>query len=252
MISSFIMASCNSATKIVYLQDIQTDVPMALQEVKPIKLQPGDKLSIIVHSRDNELVQMFNISDGYNSGSSTANNRNNSLYTVDASGKIDMPVLGLINVEGLTRTELANLIKYRLLSSNLVRDPIVTVEYQNMTISVLGEVNSPGRLTIDRDNITLLDAIAQAGDLTITGRRDNILVLRTEDGKQTPYRVDLTQTGSLYASPVFYLKQNDVVYVEPNEVKANQSTLNANTTRTPTFWFSSASLLMTIILFLTK
>lgn len=248
---TFILSSCGSASKITYLQDIQANIPVALQETKPIKLQPGDKLSIIVHSRDNELIQMFNINNNGNTTSSSRSDEN-SLYTVDENGKIDMPIIGLLSVEGLTRIELANLIKYELLSSNLVRDPIVTVEFANMTLSVLGEVNNPGTLKIERDDITLLDALAQAGDLTITGRRDNILVLRTQNGTQTPYRVDLTQTSSLYASPVYYMKQNDVVYVEPNEVRANQSTLNANTTRTPTFWFSSASLLMTIILFLTQ
>lgn len=248
-----LLSSCAPAKMVTYLQDIQPDVTVALQEAKDIKLQPGDKLSIIVHSRDHELVQMFNLVNSTGGSSSgTSGNGNYSLYTVDDASKIDMPVLGLLSVEGLTRIELANLIKYRLLSSNLVRDPVVTVEYANLSYSVMGEVKAPGRQKIDRDRITLLEGLAQAGDLTIQGRRDNILVLRTVEGKQTPYRVDLTQTNSLYASPVYYLQQNDVIYVEPTDVKANESKLNANTSRTPAFWISAASFLMTLILFFAK
>lgn len=244
------MSSCRPAKDVVYLQDIRPEVTMALQEMHTIKLQPGNKLSIIVHSRDHELVQMFNLQgSGDNAG---ASNNSRSLYTIDKDGKIDVPVLGLIHVQGLTRMELANDIKYRLLSANLVRDPIVTVEYANVGYSMLGEIGSPGRYPFERDQITLLEALAEAGDLTIQGRRDNILVLRTENGTQTPYRVDITKTNDLYASPVFYLQQNDLVYVEPNSVRANQSKLNANTTRTPAFWMSTASFLLGLLLLFTK
>lgn len=249
-VCALLLSACGTPASVSYLQDIQPDMTIVLQEAKAITLQPGDRLSIVVYSRDSELVQMFNLySQGYNS---YGNSNRNSCYTVDEDGKIDMPVLGVINVQGLTRMELAGLIKYRLLAAKLVRDPTVTVEYADLTYSVLGEVNSPGRKKIEHDHITLLDAIAEAGDLTIYGKRDNILVLRTEDGIQTPYRVDITQTGSLYSSPAYYLKQNDVIYVEPNQVRANQSQLNANTLRTPSFWFSAASFLMTLILFFSK
>lgn len=242
------MTACNNVNQVSYLQDIRPDVTVALQEAQDIKLQPGDKLSIIVHSRDQELVQMFNLVNPVSSGGGT--NGNYSLYTIDESGKIDFPILGPLSVEGQTRLELANLIKYRLLAGNLVRDPIVTVEYANLSYSVVGEVNTPGQQLIEKDRITLIEALAAAGDLTIYGRRDNILVLRTENGQQTPYRVDLTQTRSLYASPAYYIRQNDVVYVEPNNVRANEAKLNANTTRTPAFWISTGSFLMTLILFL--
>ena len=141
----------------------------------------------------------------------TTGSEDYSLYTVDNEGNIDMPILGLIKAQGLTRIELSNLIKYKLLSGNLLRDPVVTVEYANLSFYVAGEVNDPGRKMIDRDRITLLEALSQAGDLTIQGKRDNILVLRTENGVQTPYRVDLTETNSLYSSPAFYLQQNDYI-----------------------------------------
>ncbi|MEY8686187.1 polysaccharide biosynthesis/export family protein [Bacteroides sp. AN502(2024)] len=245
----FLLSACGASHNIVYMQDIQPDVMVALQENKPITLQPGDKLRIVVHSRDNELAQMFNLNGGAQNLGGT---NNASYYTIDKEGKIDMPILGLISAEGLSRMDLANLIKYRLVSGKLVRDPVVTVEFSNLSFYVLGEVNKPGRHLIDRDRVTLLEALAEAGDLSINGKRDNVLVLRTENDQQIPYRVDLRQASNIYASPVYYLKQNDMIYVEPTEVRANQSKLNANSARTPAFWFSIFSMLTSVILFITK
>lgn len=244
-----ILASCASINKVTYLQDIQPNVSVALQEVSKIKLEPGDKISIVVHGRDQDIVKMFNLFDGQMNNQSM---QEHSYYTVDESGLIDMPILGPISVAGQTRQDVANLVKYRLLSGKLVRDPTVTVEFANLGFSVMGEVNNPGRHEIERDNVTLLEALAAAGDLTIQGRRDNILVLRTENGQQTPYRVDLTQTNSVYSSPVYYIHQNDIVYVEPGEARASQSTINGTTLRTPTFWFSALSLLTTLAVLFTK
>lgn len=241
-------SSCKTNSKVVYLQDIQSNIAIALQEVKEITLKPGDKLNIVVYSRDQKLVKMFNLismSEGNNS-------RENSYYTVNKEGQIDMPILGLISVEGLTRLEVADLIKYRLLAGKLLRDPTVTVEYANMYYYVMGEVGNPGKHEIEHDQITLLEALSEAGDLTIQGRRDNILVLRTVNGEQTPYRVDITQTEKLYGSPAFYLQQNDLIYVEPNTMRVNQSQLNANTLRTPGFWFSATSFVLSLILLLTR
>lgn len=243
-----LLSSCKTSSKVVYLQDIQPNITIALQEIKEITLKPGDKLDIVVYSRDQELVKMFNLqsmSEGNASGKK-------SYYTVNKEGQIDMPILGLISVEGLTRLEVADLIKYRLLAGKLLRDPTVTVEYANMYYYVMGEVGSPGKHEIEKDQITLLEALSEAGDLTIQGRRDNILVLRTVNGEQTPYRVDITQTENLYSSPVYYLQQNDLVYVEPNTMRINQSQLNANTLRTPGFWFSATSFVLSLILLLTR
>lgn len=243
-----LFSSCKTPSNVVYLQDIQPNITISLQEAKDITLKPGDKLNIMVYSRDQELVKMFNLqtmSSGSASGTS-------SYYTVNKEGQIDMPILGLISVEGLTRLEVADLIKYRLLAGKLLRDPTVTVEYANMYYYVMGEVGTPGKHEIERDQITLLEALSEAGDLTIQGRRDNILVLRTVNGEQTPYRVDITKTEDLYSSPVYYLQQNDFVYVEPNTMRINQSKLNANTLRTPGFWFSTTSFVLSLILLLTR
>ncbi len=241
-----LMTACSTPKDVTYLQDIQSNVLVATQQVKEIKLQPGDKLDIVVHSRDKDLADMFNQADTRSAGNTY------SYYTVDAGGQIDMPVLGMLSVAGMTRMEVAELIKYRLLSAKLVRDATVTVDYADMGYYVMGEVGRPGRIDIDRDKITLLEGLAMAGDLNITGKRDNILVLRTEEGRQTPYRVDITKTGDLYASPVYYLRQNDLIYVEPNKMRKNQSALNANTLQTPSFWMSTASFLLSIILLIVR
>lgn len=246
-IAAVCLSSCSNSRKIVYLQDIEPNVTMLVQEPKSIKLIPGDKLSIIVHGRDKQVVEAFNLMDGTGEGAG-----NHSLYTVDDRGYIDMPVLGPIKVEGLTRQELEAAIKYRLIESRLVKEPVVTVEYSNLGYYVLGEVNSNGRKEIKRDNVTILEAIAEAGDLSLMGRRDNILVLRTENGKQTPYRVSLLETEGLYSSPVYYVKQNDIIYVEPNEVKTSGSTANGSMFMTWGFWVSIASMLTTIVVSLTR
>ena len=116
----------------------------------------------------------------------------------------------------------------------------------NLTVSVMGEVNSPGRYSIDKDKMSILEVLSMAGDLTIYGRRDNILVLRQEDGAQKVYAVNLGSADQLYTSPAYYLQQNDVVYVEPNDTKSRQSTVNGNNVRSTSFWLSLASLLTTI------
>ena len=247
-VCALMVTSCNTIKDIAYLQDISTTTPITLQNPEDIRLEPGDQLSISIHGRDPKVVEIYNMPNVTNAtgGSTKAS------YTVNANGQIDMLQFGLIPVAGLTRAELANQIKYRLVSSGVVRDPVVVVDFATMTYSVLGEVAIPGRKPIDRDHMTLLDALAQAGDLTIYGKRNNVLVMRNVNGKQTAYRIDLTNTESVYASPVFNLKQNDIIYVEPNTKRANESVNNANTLRTPTFWFSAITLLTTVLLYIKK
>ena len=247
-VCALMATSCNTIKDIAYLQDISTTTPITLQNPEDIRLEPGDPLSISIHGRDPKVVEIYNMPNVTNAtgGSTKAS------YTVNANGQIDMLQFGLIPVAGLTRAELANQIKYRLVSSGVVRDPVVVVDFATMTYSVLGEVAIPGRKPIDRDHMTLLDALAQAGDLTIYGKRNNVLVMRNVNGKQTAYRIDLTNTESVYASPVFNLKQNDIIYVEPNTKRANESVNNANTLRTPTFWFSAITLLTTVLLYIKK
>lgn len=138
-------------------------------------------------------------------------------------------------------------IENELTSRNLVKDPIVTVEYANTGVTVLGEVKSPGRLEFNKDRLLITDAIAMAGDLNVNGKRDNILVLREEtDGSQKAYRVSLLDMKELAASPVYYLQQNDVIYVEPNDKVKRQTTPNGESPFTPAFWMSVGSFGITI------
>ena len=245
VMGGILLTACSASRKVIYLQDIQPNVSMLLQEMQSIRLQPEDKLSIVVHSRDKELVQIFNLLDGSGEGAG-----NHSLYTVNDRGFVDMPVLGPMKAEGLTRQELADAIKYRLLESRLVKDPVVTIEYANLGYYFLGEI--AGRKTIDRDHVTLLEALAEAGDLPLTATRDNILVLRTERGVQTPYRVSLLKVQELYSSPVYDLQQNDIIYIEPILTKRNQANVHGNLLYTYGFWMSMASMIASIILVFTK
>lgn len=249
--------SCSAPSQVTYFQDLRPgESEQKVVAATEIKVRPGDKLSIIVNSRDPQLTQLFNlpyvtqqlgqISASKSSGSVSGSSQGISGYTVDEKGMIDFPVLGKIEIAGKNREEVAAFIKEELLSKNLVKDPVVTVEYMNLCISVLGEVNSPGRYSIDRDKVTLLDAISMAGDLTIYGKREKVLVLREEEGVQHVYGINLCSAEHLYTSPVYYLRQNDVVYVEPNNVRARQSTVNGNNVRSTSFWLSLASFLTTI------
>ena len=178
-------------------------------------------------------------------GSGLSNNGETSAYTIDSEGNIDFPVLGKLHVAGLTKQEVATLVKQRLVDSDQVKNPVVTVEFANLAFSVLGEVSSPGKYAITRNRTTLLDAISMAGDLTITGLRDSVYVIREADGKRLAYTVDL-RSKDVFTSPVYYVKQNDVIYVRPNAMRAGQSTINENTFSSVGFWMSVGSFLMSL------
>ena len=168
-------------------------------------------------------------------------------YTVSPKGYIDFPVLGELYVEGMTKSELAGFIKGELMGRDLVKDPIVTVEFMNFGVSVLGEVLNPGRYDITKDQVNVLEAISMAGDLTIQGLRENVAVLREEaDGLHT-YRIDLTNFKDMASSPAYYLKQGDIIYVEPNNVRKRQTTANGNNLLSTGFWISVASLLTSVV-----
>ena len=249
------LSSCGSSKQVVYFQDLKPgETEIKLPEMKAITVRPEDKISIIVNSRDPQLTDLFNLpyvsrqlgQSLRTNGITVSNNQGVSAYTVDTDGEIDFPVLGKMYVAGMKREEIAEYIKNELIKENLVKDPVVTVEFANLCISVLGEVNNPGRFSIDRDKLTVLDALSMAGDLTIYGNRSKVMVLRQEGDVQRVYGLNLTSGNHVYTSPAFYLQQNDVVYVEPNAVKARQSTVNGNNVRSTSFWISLASLLTSI------
>ena len=251
-LAALLLASCAAPTNVVYFQDSQDREISNDVETTQIRLRPEDKITIIVNCQGIELMNQFNMPYvsryvGATGEGSTLANTGVSGYTVDADGNIDFPVIGKVHVAGLTRAEVAAKIKNELQAQDLVRDPVITVDYMNLFFSVMGEINKPGRYAITRDRVTILDAIAMAGDLTILGRRDNIMVLREINGVQKTYLLDLRSAADVASSPVYYINQNDIIYVSPNVMRTRQSTVNGNNIVSTSFWISIASLAATLV-----
>ena len=259
LVLSVLASSCTTPKNITYFQGSENaDVfEIALAENKAIRVEPFDKLSIMVSCKDSKLAQMFNLQVFTNSTSQRTgyNGTENILdynvgysdgingFTVSADGTIDYPILGKIKIEGMTRSEVAAFIKGEIMGRGLIKDPVVTVEFLNVGISVLGEVVSPGRYDLNVDALSIVEALSLAKDLTIQGNRQNIKVLRKEGDKIRTYVVDITDTKNLVNSPAYYLKQGDIVYVEPNNIRKRQTTNNGNSVLNVSFWVSVASLL---------
>lgn len=253
------LGSC-TPKNIAYFQDLDTVAVTEVAARRAIRIEPEDKLSIVIKSKDPALAELFNLNvvsnrlGQTNSQSGTGSVLRNTAaqaeglaaYTVTKDGNIDFPVLGTLHIEGMTREELAGFIKGELMGRNLVKDPVVTVEFLNTGVSVLGEVRNPGRYDTNSDYLTVIEALALAGDINIQGRRDNVLVMREENGVMNSYRLDMTNTQQLLNSPGYYLKQDDIIYVEPNDYRKRQTTNNGNTTMSASFWVSVASLLTSV------
>lgn len=248
-------SSCRTSRKIVYMQDIIANVPENVGENPGITIQVKDMLSIVVSCKNPELATMFNLPVvSYQAGSEIVSNGGQQRllgYVVDNEGNIDFPILGGLKVIGLTRWQLQEKIKQRLIAEGLIKDLVVTVQFMNFKISVLGEVNSPGTYNIEGDKVTLLEALSLAKDLTIYGKRDGVMVIREMNGVRENYRIDL-RSAELFKSPVYYLKQNDIIYVEPNSVRAGQSTINENNMKSVSLWMSVASFLTTLSVLIFK
>lgn len=191
-----LFTSCHTSKEILYFQDIAVNQPEAIVGARDITVQPKDQISIMVSSKDPQLAALFNLTRvQYRAGTADLRSSNNngeiSGYTLDDKGNIDFPVIGTLHIAGMTKSQIAALIKKRLMEEDLVKDPVVTVEFMNLYFSVLGEVKTPGKYNITKDQITLLEAISMAGDLTITGKRDAIFVIREENGERVTHWVDL-------------------------------------------------------------
>lgn len=221
------LAACTSKKKMVYFN--ATDAIKTLDANKnytPV-LRKDDLLSITVSGIDADAVKPFNMQTlasgnglpGYTSGIPSTSG-----YLVDAEGNIDMLVVGKLKLAGLNRMEATELIREKLKS--YLTNPIVNIRVLNYKITILGDVKAPGTFNIPNERITLPEALGLAGDLNITGKRKNVLVIRDIDGQKTETRIDLT-SKELFSSPVYYLSQNDIVYVEPNRAKINSSVVNA-------------------------
>ena len=242
---SVTITSCVTPQDVIYFQDAN-DYEL-YRNIDPFEvfIRKDDMLAIMVNSQATEAALPFNLplANYYVGGDSYGQQRLLG-YLVDANGEIDFPILGRIYVEGLTRNKLRDMIKERLVEEGLLKDPIVTINFLNYKVSVQGEVNRPGSFTISGERITLLEALSMAGDLTIYGRRDRVAVIREANGKRSILYHDLSST-EIFQSPCYYLQQNDIVYVEPNKRRVQQSNINQN--NSAAVWLSIVSVLLTSI-----
>lgn len=240
------LAGCTSYKNVPYLQDIDAVNKAAQQNaLYDARIMPKDLLTITVNTSDPEASAPFNLvtQTVLNAGSNNTLNSQASLqqYLVDNTGKIDFPVVGVLQVGGLTKREAEQMLKEKLIPY-LKEEPIVTVRMVNYKISVIGEVNNAGMFTINNEKVNVLEALAMAGDMTVYGIRENVKLIREDaNGKQQIYTLDLTKSD-IVLSPYYYLQQNDILYVTPNKTKAKNSDIGSSTT----LWFSATSILVSI------
>ena len=246
--AAFVLSSCVSYKKVPYFQNADQTNLSASRGIHDARIMPKDVLSISVTTPDREISSQFN-QLVYNTmqagGSRSISSGSGSMmpYTVGTDGNINFPIIGKISVQGLTRREcedkIAGLVK-PYLSSDI--NPVVVVEFQSYTVTVLGEVSRPGAFNVNSEKYSILQALGAAGDMTIYGMRDNVLLIREDaKGEKTTHRLDLND-ANVINSPYFYLQQNDVVYVQPNKAKAKNSDIGSSTS----LWFSATSILISL------
>ena len=221
------LSSCNTSRKLTYLRDMELLKNYPVKEEAEIRIQTKDKLDIVVTCKNPELALPFNIMGGMvrtdadgdmTAVSADADDKKG--YVVDKNGCIEFPVLGQLHVAGLTLEELKEMIAEKIKAKNYLKEPIVMADFMNFQITMLGEVNNKGNFKVENNEINLIQAIAMAGDLTTNAKREEILVIRTENGERKAYPVNML-SKDLYESPAFQLQQNDVVYAKPNKVKSD-------------------------------
>ena len=215
-----LFSSCSSTKEFVYMNGIQdATIKTNYPNIDPI-IQTNDLLSITVSSMNPEASALFNTANESTPLTNMATAGNNTLtvgYLVNRNGDIEFPVLGIVHAEGNTKAELSNHLKKELTDKKLLIDPIITIRHLNFRVSVLGEVTRPGVFTIQNEKLSILEALGLAGDLTIYGKRDNVLLIRESGkGEKTIKRLNLN-SADLLSSPYFYLKSNDVLYIEPGK-----------------------------------
>lgn len=236
-----LFTGCADKKKLVYLQGIENQKNYDKSLKYEIKLQPDDLLSIVVTAENPEVTTPFNLP--VIQGDVVANSQTGRTFLIDNDGYIDYPVLGRIKLGGLTRTEATE--KVTKLVSNYINEPIITMRIMNYKISVLGEVAHPGSYNVNGERITVLEALSLAGDLTIYGKRQNIILIHDDEGKKTYTRIDLTD-AQLLDSPNYYLAQNDILIVEPNKPKLNGSIVGPNIG----LWLTGVSVMLSLLILL--
>ena len=241
LVSLFIF-SCASKDKIIYYENAEKDISNSVQKVNT-RIQPDDLLMIIVSALDPDLAIPFNLtstSTVMRENQAGVGQQSQQLYLVDGNGNIEFPVIGQINVLNKTKQDIIDELQSKI--SVYINNPIINVRIMNFKVTVQGEVNRPGVHTITSERLTVTEALSLSGDLTIYGNRNNILIIREENGKRISKRIDITKTDFIN-SPYFYLKQNDIIYVEPNKTRVNASAVGPNSS----IFISIASLMITII-----
>lgn len=240
--------------QIAYFQNIDTISLAASKGLYNAKIMPKDELTITVQTTNPEVSAPFNLTiNNQVGGSGQRSSSNNYLqgYLVDNDGNINFPIVGRLHVAGLTKTECEDMIKEKVTPFLAKTEkPIVTVRTSSYHVTVIGEVGGPKVVPVSTEKINIIEALAQAGDLTIYGKRDNVLLVREDSaGEKHVHRLNL-KDANIFNSPYYYLQQNDIVYVQPNNTKANNSVIGSSTT----LWFSFfgiitslASLVMNIV-----
>ena len=234
-----VLNGCASAKKVPYLKNADVVDLEASRMLFDAKIMPKDLLTITVNTLKSDAAAPFNPT--LNSVAGMAANSQG--YLVDNDGNIDFPLVGRIHVAGLTKTACQDLIKDKILPYlSKSENPLVTVRMSSYRVTVLGEVKAPGVIQVTTEKMSLLEALAQAGDLTLYGKRDNVMLIREDaSGKKTIHRLNLND-ANIINSPYFYLQQNDVVYVEPNKVQARNSSISTSTTLFFSFFGIATSL----------
>lgn len=246
--SLLLLMSCSSSKNVAYIQNSDT-VDFSRSEVLyDARIMPKDILMITVNTVNPEASAPFNLVVSASLRSGTGNqgmssNRALQTYLVDNDGCIEFPVVGRLKVGGLTKSECEQLIHDKIRRFlNAEETPIVTVRMSNYKISVLGEVSRPGMFTVGNEKINIFEALAQAGDLTIYGVRDNVKLIREdENGQKNVYTLNLND-AEIINSPYYYLQQNDIIYVEPNKVKSRNSGIGQSTS----LWLTTTSILISL------
>ena len=239
------LSSCGSTKDVAYFQNADSTLLSASKALYDARIMPKDMLTITVNTTDYIAAVPFNLlvrnTLGANGNISSGGGGSLQTYLVDNNGVIRFPVVGDLHVEGLTVRQCEDLIKSKIAPYMAADEkPVVTVRMSSFHVSVIGEVSRPGTFTVSTEKINVLEALAQAGDLTIYGKRDNVMLIReAANGEKSIHRMDL-RDANLINSPYYYLQQNDIVYVEPNKTKARTSTISSSTT----IWFSVVSTLV--------
>lgn len=240
------LGSCASSKKVAYFQNAVDGVVAQSEGLYDAKIMPKDILTITVSTTNPEAATPFNLTVS-NTLNSTGQMYSGSgvlqTYLVDNDGEIDYPVIGTIKVAGLTKNECQELVKSKIKAFLAEEEnPIVTVRMSSYRVTIIGEVRSPGVIPVGTEKMSILEALASAGDLTIYGKRDNVMLIREEaNGQKTIHRLNLND-ANIISSPYYYLQQNDIVYVEPNGVQAKNSAIGSSTT----IWFSFVGIVTSV------